>query len=99
MKFSWNRNEMTSPFVVLTAENEAFDLATITQWKEEGFQVSYLPFRGSRKDYVREIDQLSDPLELGEKYAVVGRSRAGALDVAVLIPMTRSIRRSRRSSS
>lgn len=89
---------MTSPLIVLTADDRAFDPATITQWKEEGFQVSYLPFRGSRKEYIREIDHLPDPLELGEKYAVVGRSRAVALDVAVLIPMTRSIRPSRRNS-
>lgn len=92
MKLSWNKNEMTSPLVVLTAKDDDFDPATITQWKEEGFQVCYLPFRGSRKDYIREIDHLPDPLELGEEFAVVGRSHTVALDVAVLIPVTRSIR-------
>ena len=98
MKFSWNKDQMTFPLVVLTAKDDDFDPATITQWKEEGFQVSYLPLRGSRKEYIREIDHLPDPLEIGEEYAVVGWSRTLALDVTVLIPVTRSIRRSCRNS-
>ena len=72
MKFSWNRDEMAHSRVVLTAKDEAFDPVTIQHWKDEGFQVAYLPFRGRRKEYIEEIDSLPEPLELGEKYAIVG---------------------------
>ena len=85
MRFSWNKDDTTSPRVVLTAEDEDFDPITIRTWKEEGFQVSYLPFKGSRKEYMREIDHLPDPLELGEKYAIVGPSHMPALAIAELI--------------
>ena len=66
---------MSLPRLVLTAEDDEFDPATIQHWKEEGFQVSYLPFKGQCKGYIRDIDHLPDDLELGEKYAIVGPSR------------------------
>lgn len=58
--------------VVITAEGDDFDEVTIQNWRAEGFQVSYLPFTGSRKDYVHSIQHLADPLELGENFAIVG---------------------------
>ncbi len=63
---------MSTPRLVLTAEDESFDTITIQNWKDEGFQVTYLPFTGSRKQYERALHCLPDPLELGEKYAIVG---------------------------
>ena len=72
MKFSWNSSSMSHPRVVLTAEDESFDQTTTQQWQDEGFQVTYLPFTGTRKQYERELQHLPDPLELGEKYAIVG---------------------------
>lgn len=69
---------MSHPRLVLTAEDdESFDPATVRNWRDEGFQVSYLPFTGggkSRKGYERELQHLPDALELelGEKYAIVG---------------------------
>lgn len=65
---------MNRPRLVLTAEDDEFDPLIIQHWKEEGFEVSYLPFTGQRKEYIRELDHLPDPLELGEKYAIVGPS-------------------------
>lgn len=85
MQLSWNKDKMTPPLVVLTAEDDTLDPVTVRHWKEEGFQIFCLPFKGRRKEYIREIDHLPDPLELGEKYAIVGRSRTLALDVAMLI--------------
>ena len=72
MKFTWDQDTMTRPRLVLTAEADPFDPLTIQHWKEEGFEVSYLPFKGQRKEYIRELDHLPDPLELGEKYAIIG---------------------------
>jgi hypothetical protein len=72
MKFSWSQSNMSTPRLVLTAEDESFDTTTMQNWKDEGFQVTYLPFTGSRKQYERDLHRLPDPLELGEKYAIVG---------------------------
>ena len=63
---------MGPPRLVLTAEDDSFDQTTIQNWKDEGFQVTYLPFTGSRKQYEQDLHCLPDPLELGEKYAIVG---------------------------
>lgn len=52
--------------------NEDFDPTTIDHFKEEGFAVAYLPFNGDAKDYYRSLQRLADPLELGDKYAIVG---------------------------
>lgn len=71
MKFSWSQ---VPPRLVLTAEDSTFDPTTTQNWKDEGYQVSYLPFTSSRKEYVKALQHLADPLDLGEKYAIVGRS-------------------------
>lgn len=64
---------MTSqPRLVLTAEDPSFDSVTIQNWKDEGYDVTYLPFTGSRPDFERNLQHLTDPLETGEKYAIVG---------------------------
>ncbi len=76
MKFSWSQ---PPPRLVLTAEDSAFDPVTIQNWKDEGYEVSYLPFTSSRKEYVKALHRLADPLELGEKYAIVGRSGSFAM--------------------
>ena len=34
--------------------------------------MSYLPFTSSRNAFVKTLQHLADPLELGEKYAIVG---------------------------
>lgn len=69
MKFNW----MTGPpHLVLTAESTDFDSVTIQNWKDEDYSVSYLPFDGSKKEYINKLHHLADPLELGQKYAIVG---------------------------
>jgi len=72
MKFSWTPSMQAIPKLVLTAEDQDFDPLTIQIWKAEGFEVSYLPFTGSRKDYEKNLLHLADPLDLGEKYAIIG---------------------------
>lgn len=72
MKFSWSQSNISRPRLVLAAEDESFDATTLQNWKDEGFLVTYLPFTGSRKQYERDVHHLPEPLELGEKYAIVG---------------------------
>ncbi|KAL8651723.1 MAG: hypothetical protein Q9210_003089 [Variospora velana] len=75
MKFSWN-NSSQQPRVVVTAEDPDFDATTLQHWRDEGFEVSYLPFTATRKAYVQQLHHLADPLELGEKYAIVAYGEA-----------------------
>lgn len=49
-----------------------FDPTIIDHFKEEGFDIAYLPFNGDTKYYGRQLQHLADPLELGDKYAIVG---------------------------
>ena len=67
------------PRVVLTAEDPDFDPVTIQHWKDEGFEVSYLPLdttsAATCKAYIQQLQHLADPLELGEKYALVGQTK------------------------
>lgn len=72
MKFSWSDSSVTQPKVVITAEDYDFDRNIIENWRAEGFEVSYLPFVGSRKDNIHSLQHLSDRLELGDDYAIVG---------------------------
>ena len=63
---------MIRPKLVVTAEDLISVEATSQKWREEGFEVSYLPFDRSREKYAHAIEHLSDPLTLGENYAIVG---------------------------
>lgn len=69
MHFSWHN---LSPRLVLTSDSPDFDPTTISHWKEEGFAVAYLPYDGDVKAYRNSLSHLADPLELGDKYAIVG---------------------------
>jgi hypothetical protein len=69
MNFSWHS---ALPRLVVTSDTPDFDQDIIENWKDEGFQVAYLPYDGDKKDYHNKLQHLADPLELGEKYAIVG---------------------------
>ena len=69
MHFTW---DSTLPRLVLTSDTPNFDPNTITRWKAEGFAVTYLPYEGDHKAYHNSLQHLADPLELGDKYAIVG---------------------------
>lgn len=69
MHFSWHN---LSPRLVLTSTSPDFDPTTVSHWKEEGFAVVYLPYGGDVKAYRNQLSHLADPLELGDKYAIVG---------------------------
>jgi hypothetical protein len=50
------------PRLWITSEDEEFDETTIHHWKDEGFDVTYLPMNGGGKAYVNELKRLSDDL-------------------------------------
>lgn len=79
-----HRNTMTSakingidsmpPRLHVTGEDNSPDPLIIKYFKEEGFDVTYLPFGKGGKDYRDRLKHLQDDLELGESYAIVGTS-------------------------
>lgn len=60
------------PRLVITSDTTDFDHSTIENFLDEGFQVAYLPYTGDKKDYNNKLQHLADPLDLGDKYAIVG---------------------------
>ena len=63
---------MALPRLVLTAESPSFDEVTISDWQDEGYVISYLPYRSNKKEYLDQLEQVALSLELEEFYAVVG---------------------------
>ena len=70
MHFSWLGN--VEPRLVVTSDTTDFDSTTIEHFLAEGFQVAYLPYTGDKKDYQNKLQHLADPLDIGDKYAIVG---------------------------
>jgi hypothetical protein len=79
------------PRVYITAEDDSFDEVTIRHWKEEGFEVAYIPMGDGGKDYAQQIKAIASNLskclrsvndfsnkqkELGEYYALVAYGEA-----------------------
>ena len=69
MHFSWHK---LSPRLVLASGSPDFAPTSISHWKDEGFAVSYLPYAGDINAYRNNLPHLADPLELGDKYGIVG---------------------------
>lgn len=62
------------PRVHITSDDpEEFDETVIQHLKDEGFDVTYLPYKGDPKQYKWELAHLADDLELGENYALIGK--------------------------
>ncbi|KAK2793652.1 hypothetical protein FQN51_001163 [Onygenales sp. PD_10] len=76
MHISWESGR--APLVV-TADTPDFDPVTLQHFRDEGYQVSYLPYNGVQKEYISQLHSLEDPLELGDKYAIVAYGEAAAL--------------------
>ena len=80
MKFSWDDPDKMEapPRLVLAASapsSTSFSQTIIQSFKDEGYDVTYLPFTGDNKAFRTRLSHLADPLELGEKYAIVGQLR------------------------
>ena len=56
----------------ITAEDDEFDMETMTAWRDEGFIVEYIPMGKGGKQYVQTLHQLGDKMGIGERYAIVG---------------------------
>jgi len=47
------------PRLYFTAESEDFDQVTLAEWRDEGFNVGYLPMGDDLDDYRRRLETLS----------------------------------------
>lgn len=74
MHFSWDN---LSPKLVITSKSPDFDPISISHWREEGFAVTYLPCDDDAKAFRSKLSHLAEPLELGDKYAIVGTVLSG----------------------
>ncbi|OAX84949.1 hypothetical protein ACJ72_00674 [Emergomyces africanus] len=74
--FSWQSGRSR---LVITADTRHFDQETIQNFKDEGFQVAYLPYNSVDREYNSQLQMLEDSLELRERYAIVAYGEAAAL--------------------
>lgn len=57
--------------VCITSETGEFDMDTIKNWQDEGFDVVYLPLDGGGKEYEGRLKGVKEGLGVGENYAVI----------------------------
>ncbi|KAK5946282.1 hypothetical protein PMZ80_000424 [Knufia obscura] len=74
-KFSWSTSVSR---LVVTSDTDDFDEDILAHFREEGFQIWYLPYDGDKAGYRKQLEHLSDPLELGEQYGIVAYGDAAA---------------------
>jgi hypothetical protein len=68
----WLSFNHSTPVLYITAEDEEFDVETMTAWRDEGFIVKYVPMGKGGKQYVQTLYKLGDNMGIGERYAIVG---------------------------
>jgi len=63
-----------SPLLYFTAEDDDFDDETLQEWREEGFNVGYVPMGKGGKEYSERLNGLSRVgLGVGETFAIIGK--------------------------
>lgn len=75
-------NDPRSCHLYITAETDAeadFDPVIIRRWREEGFQVSYIPLSNGGKDYISTLKSLDKDLSLGDKFAIIAFGEAATI--------------------
>ena len=75
-----------APRLLLTADTQEFDPSVIQHFKDEGFDVAYLPQNGVTgiKCSVGQLHRLEEPLEDGDRYAIVGKPQLGRSDALMM---------------
>ncbi|KAF2230871.1 dienelactone hydrolase-like protein [Viridothelium virens] len=69
------------PKLFVTAETSDFDEITLQKWRDEGFDVEYLPLEndGGQKAYLESLKRLHEGLGVGDYYGIVAYGDAAAL--------------------
>jgi hypothetical protein len=62
------------PRLYFTAEDDDFDDETLREWREEGYEVAYVPMGRGGKVYGERLNALSRAgLGVGETFAIIGK--------------------------
>jgi hypothetical protein len=64
----------TTPRIYITAETDTaadFDQITLRQWREEGFDVTYLPYGNGGRGYTTDLQNLSRSMGIGDNFGVI----------------------------
>lgn len=57
----------------VTAEDDDFDALTLAEWRDEGFQVEYVPMGDGGDDYVTKLERLAKRnLDPCETFGIIG---------------------------
>ncbi|KAJ5454102.1 uncharacterized protein N7458_005058, partial [Penicillium daleae] len=62
--------------VCITSETGEFDMETIKNWQDEGFDVVYVALDGGGKEYEGRLRGVKEGLGVGENYAVIAYGEA-----------------------
>lgn len=58
----------------ISAETPDFDNEILRNWRDEEFDVMYLPYNEGKNDYQMRLRSVKDGLGVGESYAIIGKS-------------------------
>ena len=61
------------PRVHVLSDDTEFDPVFLKHLRQEGFNVNYMPYTGTAKEFKWSLQHLADELELGQSYAMVGK--------------------------
>ncbi|KAE8377364.1 hypothetical protein BDV26DRAFT_263688 [Aspergillus bertholletiae] len=62
----------------ISAETPDFDTETLRNWRDEGFDVLYVPYDGDGREYVARLKSVKEGLGVGENYAVLAFGEAAS---------------------
>ncbi|KAF2247202.1 hypothetical protein BU26DRAFT_343759 [Trematosphaeria pertusa] len=79
----WLSFDHCTPVLYVTAEDEEFDTETLRAWRDEGFNVKYVPMGKGGKTYVNTLHHLGDNMSIGERYAIVAFGDAASVCLEV----------------
>ncbi|CAI6336286.1 unnamed protein product [Periconia digitata] len=79
----WLSFNHSTPVLYVTAEDEEFDTETLRAWRDEGFNVKYVPMGSGGKTYVNTLHHLGDNMSIGERYAIVAFGDAASVCLEV----------------
>jgi hypothetical protein len=71
----------TTPKLYLTAETdtiEDFDQVTLQKWRDEGFDLKYIPYGKGGPAYTRELQAISRTMSVGDSFGMVAFGDAAA---------------------